>query len=336
MSAFTNLEFHRTGIGLVPEQPGETAHRHLHRPVAGQRERDAVLHLRGSEEEDVRPPQGPLAGGLRGGEGLRGSGLGGGFEAAVWCRLARLLFEGNPQASAKVRVLRVPREPAPAIRVTAPNGDELAEYLDASPARVRFLERTGKAARRRGHLRPRRPARTAGPLPGHRAGAHPPQGRHEDAAPELGGELLAPPRLSLRPRVRRRGTFHPAIDEGSGRFTFTYRPPDGDPGRPLRRAARPGAGGAAAPRGGVPGAGGPGDQAASRWRRSSASPRRPSWTWRCGRSSAPSRRTARKGFSSTATSSSSAMATWSTSRTSACWPSWSARGRSASSRRRSA
>ena len=72
--------------------------------------------------------------------------MGGGFEASVWFRLARLLFEGNPQASAKVRVLRVPRDPAPVIRVTSPAGDELAEYLDDSPARLRFLERTGKAA----------------------------------------------------------------------------------------------------------------------------------------------------------------------------------------------
>ena len=68
------------------------------------------------------------------------------FEASVWCRLARLIFEENRQASAKVRVLRVPREPVPVIRVTSPGGDELAEYLDPSPARVRFLERTGKAA----------------------------------------------------------------------------------------------------------------------------------------------------------------------------------------------
>ncbi len=135
-------------------------------------------------------------------------------------------------ASAKVRVLRVPRDPSPVIRVTAPNGDELAEYLDASPARVRFLERTGKAAPEGEGIFDR-----AGLLERlalfqateqerlfHKAGMKTQRQSWEESFWH---------RLAYH-CVREfeeegRGTFHPAIDEASGRFTFTYRHPGGEP-----------------------------------------------------------------------------------------------------------
>src|SRR5947208_10399847 len=146
MPAFTNLEFHRTGIGLVPERQGERHTAIYVAVVPGSKQplrsctcdtakKKTCDHLKDLSRAVAEVEKAFAA---RSWEW--------GFETSVWCRLARLLFEGNPQSSAKVRVLRVPRQPAPVIRVTSPAGDELAEYLDASPARLRFLERTGKAA----------------------------------------------------------------------------------------------------------------------------------------------------------------------------------------------
>jgi superfamily II DNA or RNA helicase len=230
MHAFTNLEFHRTGIGLVPDRPGEThtaiyvavvpgSDRALRSCTCADSRKQTCDHLKElsravAEVEKARAARSWEAD----------------FEASVWCRLARLLFEGNPQASAKVRVLRVPREPAPAIRVTAPNGDELAEYLDVSPARVRFLERTGKAAPdgegifdRAGLLE--RLALFQGTEQErvfHKAGMK----TQRQAWEESFWHRLA---YHCVRELAGRGTFHPAIDETSGRFTFTYRLAEDDP-----------------------------------------------------------------------------------------------------------
>src|SRR5436305_3781390 len=146
MPAFTHLEFHRTGIGLVPERPGEkhTAIYVAVVPGSGKPLRSCTCETSKKKTCDHLKDLSKVVAEIE--RELAARSWETAFEASVWYRLARLLFEGSAQASAKVRVLRVPRDPAPVIRVTAPNGDELAEYLDASPARVRFLERTGKAA----------------------------------------------------------------------------------------------------------------------------------------------------------------------------------------------
>ncbi|HKI05768.1 MAG TPA: DEAD/DEAH box helicase [Thermoanaerobaculia bacterium] len=234
MPNFAHLEFHRQGIGLVPDRPGQkhTAIYVAQVPGSGkplrsctcetskQKTCDHLLDLSRSvaEIENI-----PSAGRWEAA-----------FEGSVWHRLARLLFEGNPQSSAKVRVLRVPREGTPLIRVTSPAGGELADYLEASPARVRFLERTGKAAPDGESIFDR-----AGLLERlalfqateqerlfHKAGMKTQRQTWEESfwhrlayhcvrefEVEAGGG---------------RGTFHPAIDEVSGRFTFTYRGPGGE------------------------------------------------------------------------------------------------------------
>ena len=146
MPAFTNLEFHRTGIGLVPDRAGEK-HAAIYVaqvPGSGKPLRSCTCETAKKKTCDHQKSLSQAV--LEIEKAFATRGWEAAFEASVWCRLARLLFEGNAQASAKVRVLRIPREPAPVIRVTSPGGDELAEYLDPSPARVRFLERTGKAA----------------------------------------------------------------------------------------------------------------------------------------------------------------------------------------------
>jgi superfamily II DNA or RNA helicase len=232
MPAFTNLEFHRTGIGLVPERQGErhTAIYVAVVPGSGNPLRSCTCETSKKKTCDHLKDLSRIVSGLE--EELASRSWERRFEASVWHRLARLLFEGSPQASAKVRVLRVPRDPAPVIRVTAPDGAELAEYLDPSPARVRFLERTGKAGPEGEGIFDR-----AGLLERlalfqateqerlfHKAGMKTQRQTWEESfwhrlayhcVRELEGEG--------------RGTFHPAIDEASGRFTFTYRRPDGEP-----------------------------------------------------------------------------------------------------------
>ncbi|HEX4959926.1 MAG TPA: DEAD/DEAH box helicase [Thermoanaerobaculia bacterium] len=232
MPAFTHLEFHRTGIGLVPDGPGSphTAIYVASVPGSGTlrsctcavSKHKTCDHLKDLSKAVAEVERAFAA---RSWEAA--------FEASVWYRLARLLFEGNPQASAKVRVLRVPREPAPVIRVTAPAGDELAEYLDASPARLRFLERTGKAAPDGERIFDR-----AGLLERlalfqateqermfHKAGMKTQRQTWEES---FWHRLAYHCVREAETAGEARGTFHPAIDESSGRFTFTYRRPDGE------------------------------------------------------------------------------------------------------------
>src|SRR3954451_15913540 len=239
MPAFTNLEFHRTGIGLVPERPGEkhTAIFVAVVPGSGAPLRSCTCAASKKKTCDHLKDLSRAVAEVE--KAFAARSWEWGFETSVWCRLARLLFEGNPQSSAKVRVLRVPRDPAPVIRVTAPNGDELAEYLDPSPARVRFHERTGKAAPEGEGIFDR-----AGLLERlalfqateqermfHKAGMKTQRQTWEESfwhrlAYHCVRELetvIAPGRADIR------GTFHPAIDQGTGRFTFTYRWPDGEP-----------------------------------------------------------------------------------------------------------
>jgi superfamily II DNA or RNA helicase len=231
MSVFTNLEFHRTGIGLVPAGPGQT-----HTAIYVERVPGSSNPLRSCTCEASRKktcehilelsrllPEVQRAFAARCWEAA--------FEASLWYRLARLLFEGNPQTSAKVRVLRVPRGEESVIRVTSPKGDELAEYLDSSPARVRFLERTGKAGGDgvfdRGGLLERLALHQATEQERlfQKAGMKTQRQTWEESfwyrlayhcAREFEG-------------TAERGTFHPAVDEADGRFTFTYRGPKREP-----------------------------------------------------------------------------------------------------------
>ena len=100
MPAFTHLEFHRTGIGLVPEGPGQkdTAIYVAQVPGSGkplrsctcpQSKKKTCDHLLDLSRAVAEIEKAFLA---RSWEEI--------FAASVWHRLARLLFEGNPQSSA--------------------------------------------------------------------------------------------------------------------------------------------------------------------------------------------------------------------------------------------
>jgi superfamily II DNA or RNA helicase len=232
MPAFTNLEFHRTGIGLVPDRPGET-HTAIYVarvPGSGTPLRSCTCETAKQRTCDHQKRLSQAVAAVE--KAFAASGWEAAFEATVWCRLARLLFEGNPQASAKVRVLRVPREPAPVLRITSPAGDELAEYLDTSPARLRFLERTGKAAPDGEQIFDRAALlerlalfqSTEQERVFHKRGMKTQRQSWEESfwhrlAYHCVREL----------ETAGRGSFHPAIDEASGRFTFIYHSPGGEP-----------------------------------------------------------------------------------------------------------
>ncbi|HYO11932.1 MAG TPA: DEAD/DEAH box helicase, partial [Thermoanaerobaculia bacterium] len=114
---------------------------------------------------------------------------------------------------------------------TSPKGEELAEYLDASPARVRFLERTGKAGGDGVFDR-------AGLL--ERLALH--QATEQERLFQKAGMKtqrqtweesfwyrLAYHCVRELEGAAGRGTFHPAVDETDGRFTFTFHRPGGEP-----------------------------------------------------------------------------------------------------------
>ncbi len=233
MPPFTHLEFHRTGIGLVPDRPGErhTAIYVARVPGSEKALRSCTCEASRKKTCDHLLDLSRAVAELE--KSLWVSRWEAAFETSVWHRLARLLFEGDPQASAKVRVLRVPLDAmggGSLIRVTSPRGAELAEYLDTSPARVRFLERTGKAALEAEGVFDR-----AGLLERlalfqateqerlfHKAGMKTQRQSWEESF----WHRLAYHCVREMEEAGR-GTFHPAVDEVSGRFTFTYRGPEG-------------------------------------------------------------------------------------------------------------
>jgi superfamily II DNA or RNA helicase len=236
MSVFSNLEFHRTGIGLVPERPGEkdSAIYVALVPGSGPMRSCTCAVSKKKTCDHLKDLSKAVAEVERAFEARSWAAA---FESSVWYRVARLLFEGNPQASGKVRVLRVPREPAPVIRVTSPAGEELAEYLDASPARLRFLERTGKADPDREGIFDRAALlerlalfqATEQERMFFKAGMKTQRQTWEESfwhrlAYHCVREIETPGRA-----IEARGTFHPAIDEATGNFTFLYRRPDGEP-----------------------------------------------------------------------------------------------------------
>ncbi len=150
MKLFPDLEFHRTGIGLVPDphdpERGSAVHlAHVagsQRPLtfcscsAGRRASCTCLvelekQIREYHDQDGLPwPER--------------------FAASRWHRLAQLLFAGQHQDFAGLRVIQEGRDQP--LRILTPDGAEVLRYLELSPATVRFLERTGKAPRTGGFV----------------------------------------------------------------------------------------------------------------------------------------------------------------------------------------
>ena len=144
MSLLTHLEFHRHGFGLVPASgQGQEGSAIYVEPPAGSRplrsctcktsRRRTCSHLK------------ELAKGVDAFRRLyEGRSWNEVFADTVWYRLARLIFDGSPLSCNDIRVHQTELEAGPVVQVTSPQGREVARYLDVSPARIRFLERTGK------------------------------------------------------------------------------------------------------------------------------------------------------------------------------------------------
>lgn len=222
MPQFTHLEFHRSGIGLVPPGTGQTdtaiyvanvpgsskALRSCTCAVSRNRTCDHLKDL----SRAVAEVQKSWAG--REWEGV--------FIASLWHRLARLLFEGNPQPSAKVRVLRLE---SGVVRVTSPSGTELARYLADGESQTRFLERTGKVALGSGvfdraelleRLALFQSTQQEREL--YKRGMKTQRQTWEES---FWHRLAYHCERELEPGER--GTFHPAVDAETGAFTLTWR-----------------------------------------------------------------------------------------------------------------
>ncbi|HEX3128164.1 MAG TPA: DEAD/DEAH box helicase [Thermoanaerobaculia bacterium] len=221
MPPFTHLEFHRTGIGLVPAEPGQSdsaiyiaevpgSTKHMRSCTCAASRKTTCQHLRDVSQAVLEVER-----------FWKGTSWQDTFAASLWHRLARLLFEGNPQAAAKMRVLRTE---AGTVRVISPSGEELAEYLDGSDAQLRFLERTGKVAGSgvfdRGGLLERLALFQATPQERtlQKAGMKTQRQSWEES---FWYRLAYHCVRELEPGET--GTFHPSIDESTGRFTLTFR-----------------------------------------------------------------------------------------------------------------
>lgn len=236
MSIDAHLEFHRSAIGLlfapgvegtdtalyVEDVPGSA--RPLRSCTCAASRRRTCAHLKALQQA-VRSFKG------RYGERAWGEV----FAATLWCRLAKELHAGGDAPCADARVLQVEHGGAPAIRVTAAGGALLAVYRGDGPARLRFLERTGKVPKDDDAYRDRAAllARLAlfqvteqerfFNMNGMRTNR---QSWEESFWHRLAYHCA---REHGEPGTATGGTFHPAIDQGSGDFTLTYRDADDEP-----------------------------------------------------------------------------------------------------------
>ena len=147
MNLFSSLEFHRTGIGLLPDphEPDPGSAVHLAKVAGSQRpltfcscsagRRSSCHHLKELRRQiELFHDE---AGGRHWGEL---------FAASRWHALAQLLFEGEPQGFDDARVLQEKGDGP--LRVLSESDIEILRYLEHSPAAIRFLERTGKTPKR--------------------------------------------------------------------------------------------------------------------------------------------------------------------------------------------
>ncbi len=221
MPPFTHLEFHRTGIGLVPAEPGQGDSAIYIAEVPGSMKHMRSCTCAASRETTCQHLRDVSQAVLEVERFWKGTSWEHAFSTSLWHRLAKLLFEGNPQASAKMRVLRTE---AGTVRVISPSGEELAEYLDGSEAQLRFLERTGKvtgtgAFDRAGLLeRLALFQATAQERALQKAGMKTQRQSWEES---FWYRLAYHCARELEPGET--GTFHPSIDESTGRFTLTFR-----------------------------------------------------------------------------------------------------------------
>ncbi len=147
MTQFSNLEFHRSGIGVLTAlndaDPGAAIYLEnaagSTRPLrfcsctAGRRRTCKHLAELGRQIKLFRKK-------------YRGRSFGEIFSASPWHELAHRLFEGDPQAFVTSTVTRIEREDGPRLRFYNTAGEALVDYHEISPGALRLLERLGKVS----------------------------------------------------------------------------------------------------------------------------------------------------------------------------------------------
>ncbi len=229
MSVLANFEFHRRGIGLLPAsgqgQEGSAIYVELsggERPLRSctckTSRRRTCTHLK------------ELAKGVKTFQKIyAGRSWNEVFKDTVWHRLARSLFDGSQMPCSDIRVHQNETDHGPEIRVTSSLGHQVARYLDPSPARIRFLERTGTAPSANGFVN------RAGLLDRLYLFQATPEER------QLNKHAVKTTRQTWEESFWYRlayhciresgdseqeigeGTFHPAVNKATGEFTLTYR-----------------------------------------------------------------------------------------------------------------
>ncbi len=142
MKLFPRLEFHRTGIGLLPDphdpEPGSAVHL---ANVAGSKRPLTFCSCSAGRRSGCRHLK-QLEGQIREFHGALGGSWFDLFTRSGWFRLAQTLFQDDLPAASDCSVLQ--EQPGGAIRLFTPGGVEVLRYLEQSPSVVRFLERIGK------------------------------------------------------------------------------------------------------------------------------------------------------------------------------------------------
>ena len=142
MKLFPRLEFHRTGIGLLPDphdpEPGSAVHL---AQVAGSKRPLTFCSCSTGRRSGCRHLK-QLDGQIRELHQAAGGSWIDHFARSGWFRLAQALFEERLPAASDCLVLHErPDEP---IRLFDADGVEALRYMERAPSAVRFLERVGK------------------------------------------------------------------------------------------------------------------------------------------------------------------------------------------------
>ncbi|MEM1181805.1 MAG: DEAD/DEAH box helicase, partial [Acidobacteriota bacterium] len=233
------FELHRRGLGLLPQAGGPAG---------------SAIFVR--VEASARPIRSCTCRDCHGGKTcdyLRQLGVGaryfteelGGdfstsFEKTLWFRLAKVVHGAAPLPCDQAKVQQVERVATGdmAVRVLNAKGEEVARYVESSPARIAFLERTGKVSGEqytdRGALIARlamyqvteqeRQFEKHGMMSKGRAWASSFWYRLAYHAVRTWGDVGWPERLGL---CENAGTFHPAIETSTGAFNLIHRLADG-------------------------------------------------------------------------------------------------------------
>ncbi len=141
MSYFSQIELHRTGIGLAPKPGARGSATYVEDAGARPRRSCSCATSRRRTCTHLKELARHMAEWRRLFPGRCWEAH---FSGTMWYRLARSLFEAQAFACAAVQVSEVRIEGGTLVRVSSPKGEEVASYLGDGAPRRRFLERLGK------------------------------------------------------------------------------------------------------------------------------------------------------------------------------------------------